>query len=263
MLELYHADGSVCAQKVRHVVIHKGIDWIDRRINLDTGAQYQPEYLALNPKAVVPTIVHDGKVVRESTIICEYLDEVFPGPKLTPTDAHARAEMRRWAKIPDDEIHAACGFISQAGLLRLGRLSNPQAYFDRVAKDPNRKRADRNLRMFANGYKEPEARAGLFAHLKLLKEMQAALDGRMWLVGDAVSLADFGLLPYVNRLHVSGLAPMWADKPAVASWFGRMRGLPSYDGAYVKFTPRYGNEPVGDDVWQDAREALAAGDPFA
>ena len=263
MLELYHADGSVCAAKVRHVLAIKQLDWVDRRIDLNTGAQYDPEYLALNPKAVVPTLVHDGKVVRESSIIGEYLDDVFPEPALHPSDPHARAEMRRWAKIPDDEIHAACGFISQAGLLRLGRLANPQAYFDRVARDPNRKRAERNHRMFKNGYKEPEAREGLFTHLKLLKEMQEALDGRQWLVGDAISLADIGLLPYVNRLYVSGLAPMWADKPAVGAWFERMRALPSYEEAYVKFMPRYGNEPVGEGVWPDAKEALSGPEPYS
>ena len=66
MLELYHAAGSVCAQKVRFALALKGIGWGDRLINLDESPQYAPDYLKLNPKAVVPTLVHDGRVVREN-----------------------------------------------------------------------------------------------------------------------------------------------------------------------------------------------------
>jgi glutathione S-transferase len=261
MLELYHAAGSVCAQKVRFALALKGIDWGDRLMALDDSPQYKPEYLALNPKAVVPTLVHDGRVVRESSIICEYLEDVFPEPSLRPSDPIARAEMRRWAKIPDDEIHVACGFISQAGLLRQGRLVNPQPYYERIAKDPNRKRADRNRRMLENGFNEPDAKRGIFIHARLLKEMQGALGGgRPWLVGDALSLADVGLAPYINRLFVSGLAPMWADKPAVADWFRRVKALPAYREAFEKYIPRYGNEPVGEGIWPEVKPVLAAGE---
>jgi glutathione S-transferase len=260
MLELYHANGSVCAQKVRFALELKGIAWVDCRIDLDSSAQYKPEYLKLNPKAVVPTLVHDGRVVRESTIVCEYIEDAFPEPSLRPADPHARAEMRRWAKIPDDEIHVACGFISQAGLLRLGRLANPQPYYDRIAKDPNRKRADRNRRMFERGFNDPDAKAGLLVHVRLLAEMHGILrDGRPWLVGDRMTLADVGLAPYVNRLYVSGLAPMWADKPAIDDWFRRIKAQPAYHEAFTKFTPRYGNEPVGEGVWPEVKPILDAG----
>ncbi len=50
------------------------------------GDQFDPEYLKLNPKAVVPILVHDGRVIVESTVICEYVDEDFPEPSLKPAD---------------------------------------------------------------------------------------------------------------------------------------------------------------------------------
>jgi glutathione S-transferase len=90
------------------------------------------------------------------------LKDVFPEPSFRPSDPIARAETRRWAKIPDDEIHVACGFISQARLLRQKRLANPQPYYEHIAKDPNRKRADRNRRMLENGFNEPDAKRGIF-----------------------------------------------------------------------------------------------------
>ena len=91
MLELYHHGSSVCAAKVRFCMGEKGIVPDEMHyIDILSGEQFNPEYLAINPKAVVPTLVHDGAVVAESTLICEYLDEVFDGP-----NSHARRPARK------------------------------------------------------------------------------------------------------------------------------------------------------------------------
>ena len=84
MIELYDFNNSVCAQKVRMTLAEKGLDFAARDINLFKGEQYAAGYLKLNPKGYVPTIVHDGRAVTESTLICEYVDEVFPEPPLSP-----------------------------------------------------------------------------------------------------------------------------------------------------------------------------------
>ena len=91
LLELYHHGSSVCAAKVRFALMEKGADWEGRYIDILKGDQFDPEYMKLNPKAVVPTLVHDGRVVVESTVICEYVDDVFPEPALKPEDPHQRA----------------------------------------------------------------------------------------------------------------------------------------------------------------------------
>jgi glutathione S-transferase len=81
-LELYHAEGSVCAQKVRLVLSEKQAPWIDRRVNLQRAEQTRPEYLKLNPRGVVPTLVADGRPVTESTVICEFIEGHSSGPDL-------------------------------------------------------------------------------------------------------------------------------------------------------------------------------------
>jgi glutathione S-transferase len=75
MIELYHNDMSVCAQKARFALGEKQLAWESRHLNLRAGDQQKPEYVKLNPNAVVPTLVDNGTVVIESTIICEYLDD--------------------------------------------------------------------------------------------------------------------------------------------------------------------------------------------
>ena len=82
MLELYHNDMSTCSQKARLALAEKGLDWASHHMRLRAGDQHKPEYLALNPNGVVPTLVHDGAVIIESTVINEYLDDEFAAPAL-------------------------------------------------------------------------------------------------------------------------------------------------------------------------------------
>ena len=104
MIELYHNDMSVCAAKVRLALAEKGLEYTGHHINLRSGEQKKPEYVKLNPKGVVPTLVHDGFVVCESVIINEYIDDAFEGPALMPDSAQGRARVRHWT-VADREAH--------------------------------------------------------------------------------------------------------------------------------------------------------------
>ena len=94
VLELYHSDYSTCSQKVRLAMAEKGVTFVDHQINFRKGDHLSPEYLAMNPNGVVPTLVHDGGVVTDSSVIIEYLDERFPHPPLMPVDPVTRAQFR-------------------------------------------------------------------------------------------------------------------------------------------------------------------------
>ena len=78
MIELYHNAFSTCSQKVRLVLAEKGLDFVSHEIDLIGGGQHHPDYVKLNPKHVVPTLVHDGRVLVESSLIIKYLDDAFP-----------------------------------------------------------------------------------------------------------------------------------------------------------------------------------------
>ena len=101
MIELYHFGFSTCSQKVRLVLAEKGLEFVSHEVDLLGGAQHDPEYVKLNPNHVVPTLVHDGTTLIESTLINEYLDEAFPDdadaairsarpPRCSPVDKVAR-----------------------------------------------------------------------------------------------------------------------------------------------------------------------------
>src|SRR5215469_16987801 len=87
MLELYHNNISVCAQKVRVVLAEKNQPWTSHQLSFVRGEHLTPEFKKINPRGVVPVLVHDGHTIVESSVICAYLDEVFPDPPLMPKDA--------------------------------------------------------------------------------------------------------------------------------------------------------------------------------
>ena len=118
MLTLYKYRNSICTQKVFITLAEKQIPYEPVEVNLFKNEQYNPDYLKINPKGVVPSLVHDGKVVIESTLICEYLDECFPRPALVPADPHLKTRMRLWSKAIDEGLFEATRELSFSAMFR-------------------------------------------------------------------------------------------------------------------------------------------------
>ncbi len=241
MLELYHNNMSVCAQKVRLVLREKGLEATEHHLNLRKGDQFEPDYMKLNPNGVVPTLVHDGRVVIESTLIAEYLDEAFPDPPLRPADLVLRAAMRRWASIPDQGLHAACGTVSQCIAFRQQYLAlGKEALEANIAATPDPARRERKRLGIELGMDAPHAPDAVRTYDKVLARMETALaDGRPWLMGDQYTLADVAMTPYVVRLDHLQLAWMWGARPGVAAWLERIRARPNFGAMADYFDPAY------------------------
>jgi maleylpyruvate isomerase len=92
--------------RVRVALNLKGIDYDQKTYRLREGDQRQPDYLALNPQGLVPSLVTpDGLVLTQSLAIMEWLDETFPEPALLPADANGRARARALAHAVALDIH--------------------------------------------------------------------------------------------------------------------------------------------------------------
>lgn len=231
MLQLYDFPNSICAQKVRMTLFEKGLACEKHDVNLFKSAQYDPEYLRLNPKGYVPTLVHDGRVIRESSLICEYLNDVFPDPPLAPADAADRAAMRLWAKAVDEGLFEAAAVLSFSAMFRermkqQTEEQRQQRY--RNVGDPARR--DRYKSCYEQGLDSPFVFRGIAAYEIAFKGMEEALAGGAdWLVSDMFSLAEIDLAPMVARAEYLTLLDLWlADRPAVRAWWQRVKDRPSY-----------------------------------
>ena len=236
MLALYHNALSTCSQKVRLVLAHKGIDFDSHEIDLLAGEQHDPAYVKLNPNHVVPTLVHDGAVLIESTLINEYLDDAFPDPPMRPAEPAARHTERMWTKRLDEKVHPATGIVTFAIGPRPALLRQAEEVREAniaAIPDPGRRAARRSV--IENGVKAPEFAGGLSQMLELVDDMDASLSPTGWLSGDAFGLADAGVLPYVLRLDHLAMTPLIEARPQVAGWYARVQALPAYEGGVSKW----------------------------
>lgn len=242
MLTLYHHGSSACAAKVRFALEEKQLAWDSRYVDLMRGEQFAPDYLALNPKAVVPTLVHGERVIPESTVICEYLDEVFPEHPIYPSSPGPRAEVRLWAKAVDEELHPACSaltyIVSHRHTIRRSGLGSFEEFLA-AGRSEGRAARERKWHWIQQGLDAPGAADQLAIYVACMRRMNDALEARDWLVGDRLTLADIALAPYVNRLAALALEPVWTDGrlPNIERWFARIRERPAFATAFVRWMP--------------------------
>ena len=185
MIILYDFGNSVCCQKVRITLREKGQTGQAIRVDLFRSEQYDPSYLKLNPKGVVPTLVHDGKAVIESTLICEYLDETFPEPPLVPNDPGERARMRLWSKAVDEGLHEGVTEISFSAMFRERMKNMPadkrETRFRNIG-DPRRR--DRFKSTYELGVRSPFVLHAIAAYERAFKTLEETLaESGPWILG--------------------------------------------------------------------------------
>jgi glutathione S-transferase len=243
MLILYHHGSSACAAKVRFALAEKQLEWEGRYVDLLRGEQFSPRYLEINPKAVVPTLVHDGNVIPESTVICEYLDEAFPEHPIYPREPLLRAQVRLWAKGVDEDLHPACSAVTYVVSHRHTILRNGVGGFEEfLARGGNEGRVarTRKWRWIQEGLAAPGIADQFSVYLGFLDRMEQALAGSDWLVGDVFSMADIAMAPYVNRFAALSLDRIWSGgrMPRLEAWFERVRQRPTFAPSFERWLPQ-------------------------
>lgn len=208
-LTFFHGHGSPYSWRVWLALEHLGLPYELKVLSFAAKDLTKPEFLAINPRHQVPTIVHEGFALWESLAILEYLDEIAGGHRLFPGTAQERA--RLWRLVREDEEH-----LDGKGLTPI---------YDELYKK-------------AEGVAPDEAR--LEAGRKKLRE-ELDYFGRelrgAFLAGEAPSAADFVMYPdvaYVKRIalkkpqsKLEGILP-----PPIAQWAARIEALPYFEKTF-------------------------------
>ena len=211
-LAFYHGHGSPYSWRVWLALEHKEIAYDLKVLSFAAGDTKKPEFVALNPRHQVPTIVDDGYALWESTAILEYLEERFPAhdpaKNLFPGDVKGRARVRRLVREVD-------AYLNVEGISPI-----TEEYFFKEGAEPDAKRVE-------------AARERVREELAwFAKELRGD-----YLAGSAPCAADFVLFPYVgyvNRItfrkpetKLTELLP-----PELAAWAKRLEALPYYDKTF-------------------------------
>lgn len=230
-LALLNAAYSTCSQKVRFVLYEKGLPFEDRIIDLRAEEHLKAPYLALNPNGVVPTLLADGRPVIDSSVIVEFLDEMFPARPMTPADPFARADMRAWLRYVEEVPTVAIRYPSfQKVFVRHWKDLDDTAFDENAKKRPLRTEFYR--KMGQAGFSEAEMRGSMAALGQTVARMEARLAAGPWLCGEDITLADACVLPTIDRMNDLGLADVWAKAPRVAAWYARIRTRPAFHATY-------------------------------
>jgi glutathione S-transferase len=228
--ELYDAPQSICSHKVRFALHAKGKDFTEHKLDLFSGDQLKPEYLAINPNGLVPTLIHNGANIIDSLVIVQYLDELFPEPEpLVPQDAVMRARMRSLMAYID-EVPTPAVRVPSYNMAFLVHFQNmPEDEFLEMANSkPLRKEFLLNFGRV--GFPEKAYNEALDRLARSLVRMQAELDksGGPWLLGPDLTIADIALMPVIVRLDDLNLDHMWGDKPGIGRWLEAIQAHPAY-----------------------------------
>jgi glutathione S-transferase len=238
MLTLYNAAHSTCSQKVRICLAEKSLPFGDIKLDLGKGKDHlKPEYLKLNPNGVVPTLVDDGAIVTDSSVICEYLDEKYPAVRLIPEDLVERAKMRAWMRFIEEVPTAAVRVPSfNMGFLpRFAGLDRAQFEAEQSDIRPIRKQFYR--RMGTSGFKKEDVQSSLEQLGNTCRRMDEALGNGPWLMGAQYTLADIIVAPLIDRMADLGFSDIWYEKyPRVTDWYQRMQARPAFQATFYPGT---------------------------
>ena len=234
-LALYHNHASTCSQKVRICLAEKDVAWQSHHIDLGAHENLTPAFLAINPNGVVPAMTHDGRPIIESTVMCEYIDEVFDGSvALTPADPVERAAMRAWLRYID-EVPSMAVRVPTFNDLLLPTYQKKSADEFAAFADANPLRRQFFVRMGRDGFSAAECEIAMAQLAQNLDRMEATLAEGPWLVGAQYTIADICMAPLLQRMEDLGLWDMWLETHArVEDWFQCIQARPSYAAAFYK-----------------------------
>ena len=245
-LHLYHHNSSVCAAKVRIALAEKGLAWDGTLMTLQ-GDQFDPAYLRLNPNAVVPTLVHDGRAIIESNVILEYLDDAFPTPPLRPAEPADRADMRLlFQRLDDPEtgIHRAVSVITFGAAYRHFLIdeaggTDPALLRPVIERQMNPKSCAWLEDVVLLGAESRAFRQAIACTDALLDDFERRLGTSDWLTGDCHSLSDIAFTPYLARLDLLGFDALFVDRPRLGDWYGRLCIRGSAREVFDRYRPEY------------------------
>ncbi len=207
---LYHVPLSPFCRKVRLCLAEKRVE-----VEL-TEERYwlqETDFLRRNPAGKVPVLRMDGKMLAESTAICELLDEIYPDPPLIPGKPMARYETRRLVAWFDDKFHNEV----TANLL-----------YERV-----------NKKITGQGFPESSrVKAGSKAIKYHIDYMEYLLERRKWLAGDVMTLADFSAAAHFSALdYISDVD--WTRSAAVKDWYAKIKSRPCFRNILADQVPGF------------------------
>jgi len=228
-LELYHFEPAANSMKPLLCLSEKGVEFTSRQLNLNgkSWEQYSDAFLAINPDGQVPVLVHDGKVITESTVINEYIEDVFPEVPLRPADPYWRAQMRIWTKFVDEYFCPALTVIGANFATPFAQKIDKTEMAAVLAKIPLDGPRKKWATVSSTGYSEAEVADAKRKLEVTIQRAEKSLSEHEWLAAPTFSLADvnaYSMMSGTERVIPHALNE--TVSPRTHDWLRRMEARP-------------------------------------
>lgn len=231
-VHLLHFSDSSCSQKVRILLREKEIPWESHPVDLARQKHVTPWFLGINPRGVVPVLVHDGVVHVESNDILEYLDDRMASsaePYFPKTDEERR--IVRESLDLEDGLHMELRTITMGFLFPASMVAKSPKTLERYARegapDPKRDKEIAWWRRFAEvGIPDDEACAAAEAYGRAFERLEARLGEAPWLIGDRISVLEIAWFISVHRLSLAGYP--FERHPRLRAHYEMLRARPAF-----------------------------------
>ena len=188
----------------------------------------------------MPTLEHDGRIIIDSNIILEYLDDFFPDSPLKPKDPFERSQMRIWLDKSETLVHKNVNILSwnRRHMPRMKHLSHEQ-HLKILQKFPNPETRRMRIRRLEHGVSDTDEEFAKERLSDFMDKMEEELNKGTWLTGDNFSLADIAIAPFIERFEANNLVDLidFRKRPKIGSWWGKMKSRESYQTAYAFKNP--------------------------
>jgi len=236
MLKLYSFGPGANSLKPMLALYEKGVDFTIYRLNPAKFEHHEDWFKAINPRGQVPALEHDGKIITESTVICEYLEDVFPDANpLRPKDPYDVAEMRVWTKWVDEYFcWCVSTLIWERRIGPMARAYSDEDFEKYVARIPvpEQQTKWRNARKgFPKDFLQDEFRK-IGVSVKRLEDQLAKTE---WLIGDQYTLAD--VCNYAIAGGMQSGFPEFVnakDTPHLLNWIEKIAARPAARKMYAE-----------------------------
>lgn len=233
-LHLLHAGMSSCSQKTRIFLNLKGLEWEGHYIDLHNNANHQPWFLGINPRGLVPVLVHNGDVHIESNDILLYAETLKAEPALLPD--RAKAELEYLLGLEDD-LHMDLRALTFRYVIPTHgpHMKDPEALegyktasvrADGSISPDNQAQIDFWEQANRNGITDAQVKTATTNFHKAFSHIDAMLMGSEFILGDRLTGVDIAWFIYCNRLRLAGY-PLSVHTNLVA-WFDRLNSMDAF-----------------------------------
>lgn len=233
MLSLYHYEPSANSMKPLLCLAEKHLEYESHYVDLHNFEQHAPEFVAVNPNGQVPVLIHGGAVINESTVINEYLEEVFPEVRLAPQDPVKRAQMRIWSKFVDEYFCPALSLIGWSVLVpKIAARLKKGELEEALKRVPLEEQRQKWRTAAAESFTEVQLADARRKVTTSMERMEGILAERGWLAGPDYSLADinsYSMVAAVPRLVPEAMSPN--KTPLSIAWLDSMNARPAVQAA--------------------------------